>query len=68
MCNLRLCCDAILLAVLAYHQLATMSAGCVVTPKHLCQIYQAWLMLQLKPAALTQYMQPPALLQMCQQV
>ena len=45
-----------------------MSAGSLVTSKHLCQIYQAWLTLQLKPAVLKQYVQPAALLQTCQQV
>lgn len=38
------------------------------TPKHLCQIYQAWLVLQMTPALLVQYTQPVVLLQLCQQV
>ncbi len=45
-----------------------MCAGSAVTPKQLCQIYQALLMLQLKPASMQLYVQPAALLQMCQQV
>ena len=45
-----------------------MCAGSAVSPKQLCQIYQALLMLQLKPATAQLYVQPAALLQMCQQV
>ena len=43
-------------------------AGGAVSPKQLCQIYQALLMLQLKPATMQLYVQPAALFQMCQQV
>lgn len=45
-----------------------MCAGSAVSPKQLCQIYQALLMLQLKPATMQLYVQPAPLLQMCQQV
>ena len=45
-----------------------MCAGGAVSPKQLCQIYQALLMLQLKSATTQLYVQPAALLQMCQQV
>ena len=45
-----------------------MYAGSAVSPKQLCQIYQALLMPQLKPATMQLYVQPAALLQMCQQV
>lgn len=37
-------------------------------PKQMCQIFQALLMLQLKPSSMPLFVQPPALLQMCRQV
>ena len=37
-------------------------------PKQMCQIFQALLMLQLKPSSMPLFVQPPALLHMCKQV
>ena len=37
-------------------------------PKQMCQIFQALLMLQLKPSSMSLFVQPPALLQVCKQV
>ncbi|KAL0048903.1 hypothetical protein WJX82_001964 [Trebouxia sp. C0006] len=52
--------------LVAYVQAERFNSGAV-SPKQLCQIYQALLMLQLKPATMQLYVQPAALFQMCQQ-
>ena len=46
----------------------TDGVGIPIVPKQMCQIFQALLMLQLKPSNMSLFVQPPALLQMCKQV